>query len=44
MLTVQAVSLANIVNDYSLIQSTWKEAVEIASDTEMKARIIGVAA
>ena len=42
--TVRADSLANIVDNYTLLQSTWEEAVEITRDTVTKARIIGVAA
>lgn len=42
--TVRADSLASIVDNYNLLQSTWEEAVEIARDTETKARINGVAA
>ena len=40
--TVRADSLASIVNNYDLLQCTWEEAIEVARDTEMKARIIGV--
>ena len=42
--TVRADSLASIVDNYNVLQSTWEEVVEIARDTETKARIIGVAA
>ena len=40
---VSADSLANIVDNYNLLQRTWK-AVELAGNTEMKARINGVVA
>lgn len=42
--TVRADSLASILDNYNLLQSTREEAVEIARDTETKARINGVAA
>ena len=42
--TVRADSLASIVSNYGLLQNTWEEALEIARDTETKARIHGVAA
>ena len=42
--TVRADSLASIVDNYGLLQRTWEEAVELARDTETKARINGVAA
>ena len=42
--TVRADSLSSVVDNYNVRQSTWEEVVEIARDTETKARIIGVAA
>ena len=42
--TVHADSLASIICNYSAIKSTWKEAIDVARDTETKARIGGVSA
>ena len=42
--TVRADSLASIIENYSSLQSTWDEVVDITRDSEIKARIIGVAA
>ena len=42
--TVRAESLASIISNYAALQSTWEEAVEVARDTETKARIGGVSA
>ena len=42
--TVRADSLASIICNYEALQSTWEEAIEVARDTETKARIGGVAA
>ena len=42
--TVNAASLASIIDNYSVLQSTWEEAVDAVRDTESKARINGVAA
>ena len=42
--TVRADSLASITENYSSLQSTWDEVVDITRDSEIKARIIGVAA
>ena len=41
--TVKAESLASIVANYESIQSLWEVAILATSDTEMKARIRGVA-
>ena len=41
--TVRADSLASIINNYTVLQSTWEEALEATKDTETKARIQGVA-
>ena len=40
--TVRADSLHSIISNYSLLMSTWMEAIEAARDTETKARIQGV--
>ena len=40
--TVRAKVLKSIINNYSILQSTWDEALEIAKDSETKARLIGV--
>ena len=42
--TVRANSLASIVSNYSALQSTWEEAVDLVRDSETKARIKGVSA
>ena len=39
---VHADSLASILNNYSVLLSTWEEAMEVARNTETKARIIEV--
>ena len=41
--TVQADSLASVTKNYTVLQSTWEEALEISKDSETKARIQGVA-
>ncbi len=40
--TVRADSLASIISNYGVLQTTWEEAVDVARDTETKARINGV--
>ena len=42
--TVNADSLASIIGNYAVLQSTWEEAVDAVRGTERKARINGVAA
>ena len=42
--TVNAASLASIIDNYAVLQSTWEQAVDAVRDTESKARINGVAA
>ena len=42
--TVRADSLLSILSNYSVLLSTWDEALEAAKDTESKARIQGVQA
>ncbi len=42
--TVRAESIANVLKNYEVLQSTWLEASSITSDSETKARIGGVAA
>ena len=42
--TMHADSFASIAGNYAALQSTWKEAIEIARDTETKPRIQGVLA
>ena len=41
--TVRAKSLSSIVDNYSVLLNTWDEVSEMARDTEIKARIQGVA-
>lgn len=41
--TVRADSLASILDNYTILQDTWEEAVEIVKETATKARINGVA-
>lgn len=41
--TVRAKSLSSVIENYTTIQSLWDEALDTTSDTEMKARIRGVA-
>jgi len=40
--TVRADSLFSIIENYSVLNNTWDEALEISKDTETKARIQGV--
>ena len=40
--TVRADSLSAIISNYSILQSTWDNALHVARDTESKARIHGV--
>lgn len=40
--TVRADSLVSILENYTVLLSTWEEAIEVARDTESKARIHGV--
>ena len=40
--TVRADALASITNNYSVLLSTWDEAIQVTKDTESKARIQGV--
>ena len=40
--TVRADSLFGIICNYSVLMSTWDEAIEVVKDTESKARIQGV--
>ena len=42
--TVRADSLASIVNNFKVLQSTWVDALQVTRDTEAKARIQGVSA
>lgn len=42
--TVRADSLASIIYNYAALQHTWEEAMDVARDTESKARIGGVSA
>ena len=41
--TVRADSLASITKNYTVLQGTWEQALEISKDSETKARIQGVA-
>ncbi len=40
--TVRASSLASVINNYSVLQALWDEALEISTDSEIRARLIGV--
>ena len=40
--TVRAQLLRSILDNYEALCTTWEKAIEIAKDTEMKSRIIGV--
>ena len=42
--TVRADSLASILENFQALQETWQESIEVAHDTETKARIGGVEA
>lgn len=42
--TVRADSLASIINNYEVLESTWVAALQVSTDTEAKARIQGVSA
>ena len=42
--TVNADSLASIIHNYAVLQSTWEEAVDAVRDIESKARLNGVVA
>ncbi len=42
--TVRAESIASVLKNYEVLQSTWLEASSVTSDSETKARIGGVAA
>ncbi len=42
--TVKADSLASIITNFEVLQSTWVEAASVTKDTETKARIHGVSA
>lgn len=41
--TVRANSLASVMNNFDVLVQTWEEAVDAVSDSEMRARIRGVA-
>ena len=41
--TVRAESLSSIINNFKVLQATWKEAIEVVQDSETKTRIRGVA-
>ena len=40
--TVRAVSLASVKDNYKVLQELWDEALDVAKDSETRARIIGV--
>ena len=42
--TVRADSLADILENFQALQETWQESIEVAHETEIKARICGVEA
>ena len=42
--TVRANALASIIENYVVLQDTWDEALEVAKDTDSKAKINGVSA
>ena len=41
--TVRADALKSVLDNYTALQETWEEALEVAKDTETRARILGVA-
>ena len=41
--TVRADALKSVVDNYTALEETWEEALEVAKDTETRARIMGVA-
>ncbi len=41
--TVRADSLKSILGNFEVLQELWEEAIDLVKDTEMKARINGVA-
>ncbi len=41
--TVRADSLKSILDNFEVLQELWEEAIDLVKDTEMKARINGVA-
>ena len=41
--TVKAESLKSMVDNYGVLQKTWKESKDCVKDTEMKGKITGVA-
>ena len=40
--TVNADALTSILENYQVLQTTWDQATEVSTDTEIKARILGV--
>ena len=40
--TVCADALTSILENYQILQTTWEQATEVSTDTEIKARILGV--
>ena len=42
--TVRALSLESVRRNFTALQTTWEEALDVVKDTEVKARITGVAA
>jgi len=40
--TVCADALTIILENYQVLQTTWEQAIEVSTDTEVKARIFGV--
>ena len=42
--TVRAASLSSVLNNYAVFQGLWEEARDVAKDSDVRARIIGVQA
>ena len=40
--TVRPASLESILNNYNVLQELWKNALEVATDSEVRARLVGV--
>ncbi len=40
--TVRASSLSSVISNYQVIQAVWEEALDIAKDSETRARLTGV--
>ena len=40
--TVRAASVENILNNYNILQELWQNALEVGTDSEVRARLLGV--